>query len=238
MGVILMHLSKFALSLAYVFWPAAAGAQTADIDYIVDTMVRLCLAGGRTEAFSGGGSVGADLSLRSQDVRGNLEGEFRVENSKVEGLVEGINSAMSQVAADQADKVRSCLQPLRNRILDIYLPARAWQNAPEPPTDAPTAELLYETGIGKGRFQGWSLTPDWKRLSNGMLVNDGTGPYSRFAPIFAPYQPEAADYAVETEIRVIQDYASSFGVVVRANGKGGYAVGLGGDGIVPQISAI
>jgi hypothetical protein len=61
-----------------------------------------------------------------------------------------------------------------------------------------------------------------------MLVNDGTEPYSRFAPTFASYRPESPDYAVEAKIRVIQDRASSFGVVVRARANEGYAVGVGG----------
>jgi hypothetical protein len=85
-------------------------------------------------------------------------------------------------------------------------------------------DMLYETF----KFEKWSLTPDWKRLSNGMLVNDGTGSFSDFAPIFAPYKPDSEDYAVEAEIQVIQSAnASSFGVVVRADGKDGYAVGAG-----------
>jgi hypothetical protein len=133
-----MRLAKSALILAAAL-PAfdVAAQQGPDIDKAVSAMVRLCLGGGRTEAVTGGGAGGVDLSLRTLDARGNLQGEFKVSRSSAEGLVEGINSAMSQVAADQADKVRACLQPVRDRVLDIMLPPNAKQNA----QPAPTAQI-------------------------------------------------------------------------------------------------
>src|ERR1700758_3711850 len=102
----------FALLAIFVWWPVlSAGQTTAEISTIADTMVRLCVGGGRTEATSGTGSGGADLSLRSLDVKGNLKGEFKISKSNAEGLVNGLDNALSQVAADEADKVRTCLQP-------------------------------------------------------------------------------------------------------------------------------
>jgi hypothetical protein len=96
-----------------------------------------------------------------------------------------------------------------------------------PVAEPKTANMLYETGTEKGGFEDWSLTPtrDWRRLK-GMLLNAGTYAGEDFAPIFAPYKPEYGDYAVEADIRVIEN-GYSFGVVVRANGKEGYAVGVG-----------
>jgi len=88
-------------------------------------MVRLCVGGGHTEATSGGGSGGADLSLRSLDVTGNIKGEFKISKSSAEGLVIGLDNALGQVAADQADKVRTCLQPVRERLLDVMLPQKS-----------------------------------------------------------------------------------------------------------------
>jgi hypothetical protein len=106
-------------------WPVLSAAQTsAEIDKIADTMVRLCVGGGSTQATSGTGSGGADLSLRSLDVKGNLKGQFTVSKSSAEGLVHGLDNALGQVAADQADKVRACLQPVRARLLDVMLPAK------------------------------------------------------------------------------------------------------------------
>src|SRR5215471_6135822 len=116
-------LAFFAVSVACLFQPGAAQAQGADeINRIADLMVRLCVGGGHTETVSGGGSGGADLSLRSLDIRGNLQGQFKIKRSRAEGLANGIDNAMSQVAADQADKVRDCLKPVRERLLDLMLP--------------------------------------------------------------------------------------------------------------------
>jgi hypothetical protein len=111
--------------LACLRWPILGAAQdTADTERIADTMVRLCVGGGRTEATSGTGAGGADLSLRSLDVKGNLKGEFKINKSSAEGLVNGLDNALSHVAADQADKVRACLQPVRERLLDVMLPPK------------------------------------------------------------------------------------------------------------------
>jgi len=117
--------SRIAYSLTLLLWAGAAAAQnqaTVNIPQIVDTMLRLCIAGGSTQAITGTAGGGADISLRSLDVKGNLTGEFKISKSNAEGLVNGIDNAMTQVAADQADKVRSCMQPVRDRILDILLP--------------------------------------------------------------------------------------------------------------------
>lgn len=112
---------------------SANALTSTEIKENVDLMVRLCIAGGRTTASGGGGSGEANLSLRSLDVTGNVKGEYKVNRSDVEGLVEGINSAMSQVAASEADKVRDCLQPVRERLIDILLPKI--NNAPQEKSD-------------------------------------------------------------------------------------------------------
>jgi hypothetical protein len=96
--------------------------------------------------------------------------------------------------------------------------------------DPPTARVLYEA---RG-FAHWSfpLTPDWTRL-HGMLRHNGTNHGSVSAPIFAPYRPEVANYAVEADIRVIEA-GDSFGVVVRVDDNGrGYAAGVGIRGGLP-----
>jgi hypothetical protein len=125
-----MRVARLALVLACFGWPIVATAQdAADINKIADMMVRLCVGGGRTEAMSGGGAGGADLSLRSLDVTGHLKGEFKVSKASAEGLVNGIDNALSQVAAGQADKVRACLQPVRERLLDVMLPPKSQGSA-------------------------------------------------------------------------------------------------------------
>jgi hypothetical protein len=98
------------------------GDDATEIHKIADTMVRLCLGGGRSEALDAGG--GTDLSLRSLDARGTLKGEFKINTSSAESLVNGLDSVLSQVAADQADKVRACLQPVQERLLNLMLPRK------------------------------------------------------------------------------------------------------------------
>ena len=120
-----MRFFSLALFLVCAWWPTLGAAQDAvETGKIADTMVRLCVGGGRTEATSGTAAGGADLSLRSLDVKGNLKGEFKINKSSAEGLVNGLDNALSQVAADQADKVRVCLQPVRERLLDVMLPVK------------------------------------------------------------------------------------------------------------------
>ncbi len=102
---------------------SAAMAQTPpNVQQIADTMVRLCIGGGQTRATTAGGTGGAELSLRSLDVKGHLQGEYKISKSSAEGLINGIDNALSQVAADEADKVRDCLKPVRERLLDVMLP--------------------------------------------------------------------------------------------------------------------
>src|SRR4051794_27121654 len=87
-----MRFVNLTLFIACAGWPAIGAAQNAaETEKIADTMVRLCVGGGRTEATSGGGTGGADLSLRSLDVTGNLKGEFKISRSSAEGLVNGLD---------------------------------------------------------------------------------------------------------------------------------------------------
>jgi hypothetical protein len=113
--------------MTIAFWSSTAShaQKQTDIDQIASTMVRLCVGGGRTETVSGGGGGSANVSLRSLDATGKVTGEFKISRSSAEGLVEGLNNAMNTVAADQADKVRVCLQPVRERLLDLLLPKKS-----------------------------------------------------------------------------------------------------------------
>jgi hypothetical protein len=118
-----MRFIKVTACFGFLILSGTANAQTpAETKQIVDLMVRLCIAGGHAQASSGAGSGEADISLRSLDVKGNVKGEFKVSRSDVEGLVNGIDNALSQVAANEADKVRDCLTPVKDRLLNILLP--------------------------------------------------------------------------------------------------------------------
>jgi hypothetical protein len=120
-----MRSGGIACSIALLLVTGVAGAQSrapVDVQRIADIMVRLCIGGGHTQAVSGTATGGADISLRSLDVKGNLAGEFKINKSSAEGLVNGIDYALTQVASDQADKMRDCLRPVRERLLAALLP--------------------------------------------------------------------------------------------------------------------
>ncbi len=118
-------------------------------------------------------------------------------------------------------------------------------NAPGPTMTPPPSPTPVNTVPcqADASWSGWSGSKDW-RISNGMLVNDGTaeggGP-----TIVAPCQlGNIVDYAVETKIQVVhwqQCCYSQFAIVVRAASLNdywqGYSVGDDLQGPTTQISA-
>ena len=111
--------------LALVLWSSSARAQMPENpQQIVNLWVQLCVGGGHIETVTGGGTGGVELSLRALDVKGQVKGNYDITKSEAQGLVNGITNALSEVAAAEADKVRVCLQPVRERLLDIVLPPR------------------------------------------------------------------------------------------------------------------
>lgn len=100
------------------------------------------------------------------------------------------------------------------------------------------SDLPYRADWSGGR-NGWFGPSDWKVLDSS-LVNDGTGEYSSFKPIVGPPQLDSTpNYAVEAEIRVTSGTGSSFGLVVRTDGKGGgYAGGVGRGWARPPVYRI
>jgi hypothetical protein len=165
-----------AVSGACLFQPGAAQVQGVDeINRIADLMVRLCVGGGHTETVSGSGSGGADLSLRSLDVRGNLQGQFKIDRSRAEGLASGIDNAMSQVAADQADKVRDCLKPVRERLLDLMLPRPDAGPGRNRPGGRSNVDIEPASWIGSWK-SGELMNPAWLGSYKVMLELFQVGP--------------------------------------------------------------
>jgi uncharacterized protein YecT (DUF1311 family) len=106
--------------------PLPARAQsTQELQWLVETMTRLCLSGGDQLSLHAAGSGEDDLMLRSQSADGKVEGEFYIERSRTEGLVGGISGSITTLQAEQASEVRRCLEPLRARLLEIGMPHTA-----------------------------------------------------------------------------------------------------------------
>lgn len=132
----------------------------ADTNQTVDLMVRLCIAGGHTDTASGTAGGDATISVRSLDIKGTLKGDFTVTKSNAEGLVNGIDNAISQLAANEADKVRDCLKPLRERLLDLLLPLAPGQKAPPRSTISSENNDFKYFELQRGA-KGIELTPDF-----------------------------------------------------------------------------
>jgi hypothetical protein len=156
-------------------WSSTLQAQvTPDLEQKIDTMVRLCVAGGQQFTVTGGGSGGAEISLRAFDVKGNLKGDIHVDKSQAEGLVNGIDNAISQTAANEVDKVRDCLKPVRDRVLDILFPPQATPQAPAPPQGAKSATSLPQQAQQPAAVSNQGPV-DWN-LDSQFLLLTGGGP--------------------------------------------------------------
>jgi uncharacterized protein YecT (DUF1311 family) len=105
--------------------PAPATQSQAELVWIVETIVRLCLIGGDRFVLRGQGSGQQEIELNSVNAAGQLQGQFNVERTRVEGLVNGIDNSLSNVAAQQASEARRCMAPLRERLLATLMPSSA-----------------------------------------------------------------------------------------------------------------
>lgn len=190
-----------------------------------------------------------DIQQSGQETDFQMKGEIqakvsgiaaRIANLGVGATAEVQDSQYQGMVRDQvADVIRrsiDCKKDVFDKLCKTMLRGCATfqQTRQGPPvsTPIPTQGLLYETGIDKGEFEKWSLTPGWGRLA-GMLINNGTRGDKDFFPALAAYGPASADYAVEADIRVVKEsdrLGDSFGVVVRVNGEEGYAVGVASRG--------
>jgi hypothetical protein len=107
--------------------PAALAPQTTvptptptPIEY-ANMMARLCVAGGTAMVIEGGAAGEVGVALRTLDAQGRIQGNFNVSKATAEGLVKGIDGALTQYAAAQADSVRECLKPVREFITLRFL---------------------------------------------------------------------------------------------------------------------
>jgi hypothetical protein len=106
-----LFVNSFALVVGLALCPIMADAQ--NLDKKADLAVRLCVGGGHTETISVGGSGDIRVLIRAFDLQGDQKGEATVTRTNFEGLTNGINEALTKIAADEADKVRECLKPVR-----------------------------------------------------------------------------------------------------------------------------
>jgi hypothetical protein len=153
----------------------------------VDTanvMVNLCIGGSRIEATSGA-TGGTDVSFRSLDVKGDLNGELSISKSSAKGLIKGLDKALRQVKTDQANKVRACLEPVRERLLAVLLPPKVAN--PKETTGSPaitkfdgtyafvSAAKVNESYLTNG---GGRTCPDLQRSRPELVIAGGQAHYA------------------------------------------------------------
>lgn len=128
-----LRIRHFRFLIAYVVAPlvviASFGSSVckADMNEVVTQLLRVCQATGSAAQLetSGNGDVSLTLkALRTGNlgVGGSLGGKYT--KSDWEGLQRGLSAGMSQVQADQADKVRACLAPYMPGIVQAILQSK------------------------------------------------------------------------------------------------------------------
>jgi hypothetical protein len=96
----------------------------ADMSETVSRLLKVCLATGSASELEGSGNGEVSLTLRALrtgniGAGGSLGGRYIKKDW--EGLQGGLSAGMSQLQADQADKVRACLAPYMPGIVQAIL---------------------------------------------------------------------------------------------------------------------
>lgn len=120
--------------------------QRAELEWIVETMVRLCVLGGDQFSITSSSSVNGEITLQSLSRGGQVEGEFHVERTEVEGLVSGIDNSITALAANQASEARQCLAPVREYLLAKLVTSGSSLDVNTPPR---ASERVFEVRSAK-----------------------------------------------------------------------------------------
>jgi len=84
-----------------------------------DTVMQWCLASGKQQKIDGKIGVDGGITLTGPSLHGT--GNVALTREEWSGLIGGISKDMTQLQADQADKVRDCMAPLRQKMMDKLL---------------------------------------------------------------------------------------------------------------------
>src|ERR1043166_5593742 len=97
---------KFFLGCAAILFVQTLAYGQDRVDRAVQVLVTLCVAGGQvTKSQADSSPAGGTLRFESN------KGNFITESYQAVGLIEGINSKLTALQADQADKARECMMP-------------------------------------------------------------------------------------------------------------------------------
>ena len=134
----------------------------------IDLFIDLCVGSGSSSNTTVSGSIAdTGITLKSLTLEGGIKGQVVLSRQQFKLLSDGLNDKMSEIEADEADKVRDCLDPVRrqllagtssgNRNLQILSPdedkimralATSTGNFGEVGRSVPTSTIREQTGLG------------------------------------------------------------------------------------------
>jgi uncharacterized protein YecT (DUF1311 family) len=123
------------VSLSCAAGGTAAFGEDEKVEESVKILMTLCVAGG------------SEATIRSNPLN-ELQiqtgsGQVTLERHEAQGLIAGLNNGVTSIEADEANRIRDCLLPYRDRIMETLLkPANAVPDLPSttyiPPPDWPS----------------------------------------------------------------------------------------------------
>jgi len=111
-------MKNFLLAILALSFPISVQAEKMTIQEWIDSYIKLCVGSGSKTIVEGKVDANAGISLRRLGPNATVSGQLHVAKTEFSLLEAGISNAMSGVAADQADKVRECVAPIRAIILE------------------------------------------------------------------------------------------------------------------------
>jgi hypothetical protein len=117
-GLSVFGLSAVGLSaIGLVLMAGSAAAMT--LQEKTDAVLQACLASGKQQKLDGKLGVDGGITLTGPALHGT--GDIALTREEWSGLIGGISKDMTQLQADQADKVRDCMAPVRERLMNKIL---------------------------------------------------------------------------------------------------------------------
>lgn len=144
-----LSMSILYLVLCFPMGPLQAQSK---VEQAVHVLVSLCVSGGTVKVSrSNYDSSGNSYQLES------TKGSFSVESREVSGFVNGLDTAISQLSSEQANRARDCMNPYIKQVLAMIEPVPGQTVAPPP-----NQQLL---GIPVNYY---FKTSDGRRVSNAL----------------------------------------------------------------------
>lgn len=112
-----MHVARrfaFLIGLLLLTRATVSWAQSPPPSEAVRTILEMCLATGERQQIGGSMTVDGRIRLTSPSLA--ARGDLTLSREEWTGLIGGISPQMTEIQAQQADRVRDCLAPAREAI--------------------------------------------------------------------------------------------------------------------------